>query len=70
MKNKEKARLVASLFLAMFYSIMWAIYCEHPQAAVWYGWFFGVIGVVRFTLVTWAYIRGIAGPDREEARGK
>lgn len=55
MKN-HKASLLTALFMAMLLSILYFITLGTPEAWAWYGWIFGILGVVYFTLCLYSWI--------------
>lgn len=55
MRN-HKASLLTALFMAMLLAILYFITLGAPKAWVWYGWIFGILGVIYFTICLYSWI--------------
>ena len=55
MKN-HKASLLTALFMAMLLSILYFITLGTPEVWKWYGWIFGILGVIYFTICLYSWI--------------
>lgn len=54
--RKHKASLLTALFMAMLLAILYFITLGTPEAWKWYGWIFGILGVMYFTICLHAWI--------------
>lgn len=56
MRSKAKASLLTAMFMVMLLGILYFITLGAPNAWAWYGWIFGILGVIYFTLCLYSWI--------------
>lgn len=49
--------MLTAMFMVMLLGILYFIAINHPGAWAWYGWIFGILGVIYFTLCLYSWIR-------------
>lgn len=52
-----KATMLTAMFMVMLLGILYFIAINHPGAWAWYGWIFGILGVIYFTICLYSWIR-------------